>query len=648
MESSSKRLPVSCENCRQRKIRCLNSEEKAPCVTCVRRGYAATCMFRRESVPQALAPSGELLKQISDLNSLLKQNISLTTASLEQQRAVRTLVSPESEPPRETTCPTDNTQVFPTGRLLTSASNHVRCLPFNRVGDANLLDSIQEPVCSPFPGFPFPTGNPHTQRGIFDSMPCFDVCDKLKDIFLNVFSPLFHILHEPTFEAKYNAFKQDPQSTPLSFLALLFVIFSLSVTSLDDQDPLITEIEHTDTPSGNARSLASRYRSSAMECLSADDFMSRHNLCTLQSLVLLIYALSHAGGPTWSLLGSTLHIAIAIGCSVDPDQLDVGIIEAEERRRCWAALTMLYTVQSTCFGKIMPFRIEANVALPANVDDEDLIDATSTSVRFSSHGLTQMSYLLCKFRLYNLGFEICRISSSSLLPSRDMVVKLDEQLGAELKRHMSLFENVTNIPFYHVAHFYIISNYTHHLILLLHRPYLGTIRGVQPDEPLGTHVRDSCQRCNESAMKLLSNFESFHHNPQLKPYRWYINGFGSFQTFMAITTLLVLIAKTEITPTLKLAMTTAIKTCMNIFRDMSEKSEMCAKALAVLEPSVRHQLSSMQGEAGKTTFSMTQTSVTDCSMSDTCDHFPQLDAWFRDISSDQWLLPSGFPWRSLH
>ncbi|GAD98601.1 hypothetical protein AN2780.2 [Paecilomyces variotii No. 5] len=648
MESSSKRLPVSCENCRQRKIRCLNSEEKAPCDTCVRRGYAATCTFRRESVSQAPPPSGELLKQISDLSSLLRQNISLTTASLEQQRTVRSLVSPESEPPKETTYTSGDAQVFPTGRLLTSASNHVRCLPFNRVGDANLLESIQEPACSPFPGFPFATGISRTQRGIFDSMPSFDVCDKLKDIFLNVFSPLFHILHEPTFEAKYRAFKQDPQSTPLSFLALLFVIFSLSVTSLDDHDPLIAKIGLSNTQSGNSRSFASRYRSAAMECLSADDFMSQHNLCTLQSLVLLIYALSHAGGPTWSLLGSTLHIAIAIGCSVDPDQLNVGIIEAEERRRCWAALTMLYTIQSTCFGKIMPFRIQADVALPANVDDEDLIDGTSASTRCSREGLTQMSYLLCKFRLYNLGFEICRISSSSLLPSRDIVVKLDEQLGMELKSHMSLFENVIDIPFYHVAHFYIISNYTHHLVLLLHRPYLGTVRAVQPDEPLRTHVRDSCQRCNESAMKILSNFESFHHNPQLKPYHWYINGFGSFQTFMAITTLLVLIAKTELSPTVKLAMTTAIKTCMNIFRDMSERSEMCAKALAVLEPSVGYQLSDMQGKLQKNTFATTPSSVSDCSIPDTWNHFPQLDAWFRDISSDQWLLPAGFPWRSLH
>ncbi|RJE25251.1 C6 zinc finger [Aspergillus sclerotialis] len=246
--------------------------------------------------------------------------------------------------------------------------------------------------------------------------------------------------------------------------------------------------------------------------------------------------MSHSGGPTWSLLGTTLHIAIGIGCSVDPDHLNVGIIEAEERRRCWAALTMLYIIQNICFGNTMPFRIQADVALPADIDDEDLTDTRRGSVPSSSGQLTQMSYLLCKFRLYNLAFDICRLSSSKPLQSRQSTMKLDHKLGEELKRHMSLFDNATDMPFYHVAHFYIVNNYTHHLYLLLHRPFLGAVES-DPSTERRTQIRESSQRCTKSAMKILSNFESFHHNPNLKPYNWYIYGFGSFQALLAITTL---------------------------------------------------------------------------------------------------------------
>lgn len=645
--SSSRRLPVSCENCRRRKIRCSGVDDRAPCETCVRRGYAATCTFKRESLPRATAQNGELLKQISDLNALLRQNISITKTSLEQGRDTLSPPSVQTEASENDTQNDTSIKVSPTGRLLTSASKHVRCLPYNRVGDAVLVDLMQEPTCSPLAGFAFSPA----QQDLLGSLPALENCDKLKDIFLNVFSPLFHILHEPTLEAKYRDFKRAPQSTPISFLALLFVIFSLAITSLDEQDPLVDNIrQRTALGANNVRGLASHYRSAAMRCLFADDFLSQHNLCTLQSMVLLIYAMTHAGGSVWSLLGSALHIAIAIGCSVDPAKLDVGIIEAEERRRCWAGLMMLYTIQSTNFGNIMPFSVQADVLLPANVNDEELLDANSGSLQHhqqqQEQKLTQMSYILSKFKLYTLAFDICRLSSSTPFPSRQLVMRLDEQLAVEMKKHMALFEDVPNLPFYHVAHFYIVNNYTHHISLLLHRPYLGTIESASPHEPTEAHIHESRQRCHDSAMKILSNFESFHHNPQLKPYRWYIYGFGSFQAFLAMTTLLVIMAKDNISPTSKLAIKTAVNACMNIFRQNSSVNETCAKALAILEQCLQAQMTAglEQNSLGEPLFEMPPTPSPDDAFSNICGSFPQLETLIRDIPSENWLLPSGFPW----
>ncbi|QKX53693.1 uncharacterized protein TRUGW13939_00773 [Talaromyces rugulosus] len=643
--SLSRRLPVSCENCRRRKIRCSGVDDRAPCETCVRRGYATTCTFKRESLPRTIAQNSELLKHISDLNALLKRNISITQTSLEQGRDTLSPLSVQAEPTEKDDTQDDTSiKVSPTGRLLTSTSKHVRCIPYNRVGDGVVLELMQEPTCSPLAGFAFSPA----QQDLLGSLPAFENCDKLKEIFLNVFSPLFHILHEPTFEAKYRDFRRAPQSTPISFLALLFVIFSLAITSLDEHNPLVTEIgQGTALGAINARGLASHYRSAAMRCLFADDFLSQHNLCTLQSLVLLVYAMSHAGGSIWSLLGSALHIAIAIGCSVDPAKLGVGIIEAEERRRCWAGLMMLYTIQSTNFGNIMPFSVRADVLLPANVNDEELLDATSGSLQpKQQQKLTQMSYILSKFKLYNLAFDICRLSSSTPFPSRQLVMKLDEQLAVEVKKHMALFEDVPSLPFYHVAHFYIVNNYTHHLSLLLHRPYLGTIESASPLEPTQAHIHESRQRCNDSAMKILSNFESFHHNPHLKPYRWYIYGFGSFQAFLAMTTLLVIMAKGNISPTSKLAIQTAVNACMNIFRENSSVNETCAKALAVLEQCLQTQMAAgfEQNSLGESLFAMPPTPSPDDTFSNICGSFPQLETIIRDIPSENWLLPSGFPW----
>lgn len=105
-----------------------------------------------------------------------------------------------------------------------------------------------------------------------------------------------------------------------------------------------------------------------MRCLVADNFMVCHNLHTIQCLALLIYALNHAQGPAWSLLGTTLHIAISIGCAVDPAGLNVDRVEAEEHRRFWAGLRILYTIQNTCLGNLMPFRMDALMALTLDTE----------------------------------------------------------------------------------------------------------------------------------------------------------------------------------------------------------------------------------------------------------------------------------------
>ncbi len=110
-----------------------------------------------------------------------------------------------------------------------------------------------------------------------------------------------------------------------------------------------------------------------MKSLVADGFKWRHNLDTVKTLVPMIYSLSHTDGPAWSLLGTTLHIAAAIGCHVYPKNPgNMHIIEAGERRRCWAALRMLYTIQSTCLGNIAPITITADVKLPADLDNDEL------------------------------------------------------------------------------------------------------------------------------------------------------------------------------------------------------------------------------------------------------------------------------------
>ncbi|KAL2853849.1 fungal-specific transcription factor domain-containing protein [Aspergillus pseudoustus] len=604
---ASKRLPLSCENCRQRKIRCISSSYSAPCDTCARRGYASSCRFRRHD---AIRPADN--PGTSSLEDLLRQNIAVTTALLRQHNEPR-LLSPDSSPdvpqPIEEPLP-----IQQAGRLIVSPTNHVRFVPSNDPSDSDLLDALYD--SSPgFPtGFPFfeqPSGVPDE---LLDMLPPLPQLEQLKSAYFAVFSPLFHILHDPTFHHRYHEFTQNPKSSPLSFLSLLFVILSLSVTALSGTDPLLTHLGRDPSPGTNIRTLSAKYRAAAMRCLVADNFMFRHNLCTVQALVLLIYAINHAQGPAWSLLGTTLHIAVAIGCAVDPARLGVGLIEAEERRRCWAAVRMLYTIQNTCLGNLMPFRIEAQVDLPADVEDEDLPQSNSESSSEVGRPPTKMSYLLYKFRLYNLAFDICQLTSHD----RARTDLLDSQIAHEQQYHLLRFSHNLDLEPYHQAHYYILSNYTNHLTLLLHRRWLPAT---------GEH-QSSTTRCEKAATTILANFVKLSETPVFRSYRWYVNGLGSFYAFFSITTLLILHGNGQLSPSKGLEALELILQCVDLLDANASWSPVAAKAADILRPVIPRLVPSVaEGEAG---FAF--------------DSFPELGSLFYDVPVEQWLTPNGFPW----
>ncbi|KAK3934803.1 fungal-specific transcription factor domain-containing protein [Diplogelasinospora grovesii] len=680
--NTSKRVPVSCENCRKRKIRCFGTG--IPCDTCVKRGFASSCQFKRDVYPSSQAQATlqhSLVERISHLESLLEQNIALTSATLPGHET-RNLPSPQSDSNGsgvfgDDTTPTAShdasagsssstaNNLLSSGTLLTSPSGHVRYLPFSTAPDSALIDMIQEPaqgLASPN-GFPFFSSESLLARqSLLDSLPPSRQCDELHSIFLAVFSPLFHVLHDPTFESKYADFKNDAQSAPLSFLALLFVTLALAVTALDEEHPLLMDLGREATPTANIRSLASKYRAAAMRCLAADNFLWQHSLETAQALVLLIYAINHANGPAWSLLGTTLNIAVAIGCHVDPAMLNVGPIEAEERRRCWAALMMLHTIQNTCLGNLTPFKIQSAIAMPEDIDDDDLLTGASVhhhpgSGYSSPRPLTKMSYILFKFRLYNLAFDICQLVSSGSAPEESLVRRLDEQIANEQQSHAARFYPREQLPTYHLAHSYILSNYTSHLILLLHRPCLNL--PYEPPHSQAATTHSSYSRCEHAALTILSNFDMLHTNPDFKPYQWYIYGLGSFHAFFAVTTLLVLLGRGGLSPESTEHTTHILRTCLLRFHQTAARSEISAKASSILRPL-------MDDLIAKAPLPMTSPAIAAAGADSSGESGHSgatrealefdLNGWtvpehlenmMSVIPCEQWLSPAGFPWAGM-
>lgn len=674
----TKRLPLSCENCRQRKVRCLGSG--VPCDTCQKRGVAFSCQFKRDIVPsrQGDLRSPEnlhsvLLERISILETLLQQNIDLTSLSInaQQHHALHSPLSvddplpPPLEDLSQTTAPTSTqsrsldhdlagSEFRGTGEIVTSPTGHIRYISSNSTRQPGLLQLFQSSGQSESPsGFPF-FAEVTSRESLLDMLPPSRQCDELVVIFLEVFSPLFHILHDPTFQSRYEEFKTNPHNAPISFVGLIFVVLGLAITALDRRSSLLSDLGRESSPAGNIKSLAAKYRSAAMKCLAADNFLWRHDMSTLQCLILLIYAINHAQGPAWSLLGTTLNIATTMGCHVDPAFLNVNPIEAEERRRAWAALMMLHTIQNTSLGldNLTPFQIVNRVRLPADLEDDEitlsssqLVDRNLIEPLTELRKPTKMSYILFKFRLYQLASDICSLASMEDPPSLNKARALDDRISMELKAQADRFSGHPQLPTYHQAHSFILTNFSYHLILLLHRHRLASHEQTQNEEDKAIY-----ERCEHAALSMISNYETLHTRPEFRAYSWYTHGLGSFHAFFAMSTLLALLDKTAQQDS-KHSTLQAMQACLDRLREAAPYSEICNRVCSILGPLLAGQMYDVCAPGSSGCVGYSKDSLT----MDTCEqhHAFDLNGWslpesfehiVSGIPSEQWLSPAVFPW----
>lgn len=482
------------------------------------------------------------------------------------------------------------------GTLITTPSGHIRYLPYPLCSpEADLLqepddDNEQSPSQQHLSGqtqfeqlLDFSFAGQEPTQNILDMLPPLRHCDALKTIFLDVFSPLLHIIHEPTFVDRYASFQQDPSSVGLSFLSLLFVIFATAIMTLNDGDSLLKDISHGVSPNIKVRHLAAKYQAAALKALSADGFLSRHNLDTVKTLLFLIYSATHTSGPSWSLLGVTLHIAVKIGCHVDPDDLSsCSIIEAEERRRCWHALLMLQTAQSSCIGVPSPIVINGAVRLPADMEDEDLINL-SPRLRPTgqpAYSTSKMTYMLLKMDLYSIAAKMGSLVPSLAPDQAPQMRHYANQVLASIRKQESLFGNCNSLPVYHRAQRCILSIYSNHLLLVAYRSRLGTPSDASNYPAIQEQKAGFAQLCVDSALAVLKTYNFLCKEPSLAPYSWYTQGLGAFYALLAIVLLPASFKSlSELDDGLAAAVKDSLVQLAGNFQRLAHRSDTCARGL---------------------------------------------------------------------
>ncbi|PYH46077.1 Zn(II)2Cys6 transcription factor, partial [Aspergillus saccharolyticus JOP 1030-1] len=570
--SAGKRLPISCQACRTRKIRC--SRDGRPCQTCVRRGLGAEdCIYLgqpRLSSQQALVAAppeqNELLSQIGNLEDLLQEQVRIQPSDVTHMSPQRSPSGTESGAELEPAFDT-----FSAGYV--RYLPWVACLPISRGQSAV---NVESELPDESDDLQLPFAKNHVSRDeLLAILPPRRYCDALKDIYLRVFSPLFHILHDLTFETEYQQFCHDANSVTTAWIALLFAILSIAVTALKDDELLLSDIGREKTASRNIKALSARYRSASLRCLAADNVLSRHSINSLQSLILVNYARAQRGLPIWTLLGFTHHVAISMGCHVDPSRFDLGLIEQEERRRAWMGLTSLFTIQSTLFGCLHDGIAPNDVKLALDINDVDLL--TGSFPGQPTHP-THMTYLLLESHLNRVLLMICETLFSA--SPRSDPYQLEAQILAVREMCDQRYKPTSTLEpilLPHQANLNILYSYIHQLLLLLHRPALCAY--LQADFTPETYAART--KCVSSARASLAIYQTLHESPPYASYKWYNSYLGSFHAFHAA----VVLSATLMSPETQFEFDESkglLWDALETFAALSNRSNFCSKAVPVL------------------------------------------------------------------
>jgi hypothetical protein len=267
--------------------------------------------------------------------------------------------------------------------------------------------------------------------------------------------------------------------------------------------------------------ISASFRNAAMTTLARENFLVRHDLNTLSTLLLLLYAISHLEGPerVWTLLGTALNMGIALKCHMNHQVTDN--TEKERRRRLWAGILLLHTYQAILFRDVdLSFLLNVQATMPMEVNDSNLQNG---SVQLEIGQITDMSLVKFKVRMFRLSSEICSHLSRHSQYDETTLRRFHEAIQREQNDWDSAFlidgmPSVLDTASY--AHWTILQTYAHQLYLLLHRPFHHSQSGQFRVE--------SRMTCIESSAAFLDLYRQFCELPRLRYYRWIANGMTSF------------------------------------------------------------------------------------------------------------------------
>ncbi|KAI1124281.1 hypothetical protein F5Y10DRAFT_285192 [Nemania abortiva] len=541
------RKPISCEPCRHSKLRC---DRQKPCVSCIRRKCVDSCVYERPSAtPERPEPAStpcppraehstpesghiaSVAQGLADIAVAPKETANTGPADLPHERWEEVLQRPMNP---------DEPSAFAADDAVSRAAGN----------------------CFPFPSEPQPS-----MSEILALVPPAQSCDYLISRFFMYMSQFFPVLHGPTFQREFAAFIGNPSGADLSWLALLFMLLSIGLHTLDYDGALPADISPIGSSLQDANMSTRRYREAAMICLSKDQFLTRYRLSTLQALLLIVYEICHEEG-----------VDIALHCNAESPPPNLSRLEIERRRRCWAGLLSLYAYQMVSYpGVDMLFLSNVTATMPSDVND---IDIREDSISQPSSRPTQMSVMIFKIRLFQLSSKICRHLKGPNKFDEKMRDQFDAEIAEEQRQWDATFlmndEEVPSLLDYSGFAHWSLQFHGYHLYLLIHQPF------CRPRANSTCFRQQSRAKCITSGAALLELHRRFWEVPRLRPCRWTMHGLHSFYAVHGAVALASCLLEEESHISGALQYRDTFIATVNRVEKLQQRSRICYKAYPIL------------------------------------------------------------------
>ncbi|TXT08180.1 uncharacterized protein COLE_05104 [Cutaneotrichosporon oleaginosum] len=338
---------------------------------------------------------------------------------------------------------------------------------------------------------------------------------------------LHRVLHVPTFLSQCRDLWALPQERvvyeiSMPFLAIYLVVITLGLHFMDSAEA------GKHFTAEEVQGLSDIWYAAARSAQWASDFIGTHTLENLQATILMTVLMNNRdrADAAWALLGAAIKTAQGLGISrlgaeqqsVDGRPLPMwkgrweSLIQREVGRRIWWQLVFLDWSLAPSYNyasSIQPDQIKT--ALPANIEDEDLVDGQPLCPQ-PLNVRTRMSFQLAKLKFAEISQRQIWQANNNNHPPYSFILSVDRELRKAMLELPAFFQpdgsasipqDVSLDPKKLVEHYekITLSLAIHSRMLRLHRPWLS--RGYE-DERFA-YSKEQCIRAARASLRMMSD-----------------------------------------------------------------------------------------------------------------------------------------------